>query len=88
MEKPRPQHVHDRAPLLPRRVVSLVIAVATTFLSERYGGPVMLFALLLGMAFYFLSQEGACVAVLSSPPDASCGSPSGSWARRSPSGRS
>ena len=45
----------------PGVLVSLVIAVAATFLSERYGGPVMLFALLLGMAFYFLSQEGACV---------------------------
>ena len=45
----------------PGVLVSLVIAGAATFLSERYGGPVMLFALLLGMAFYFLSQEGACV---------------------------
>ena len=42
--------------------MSLIIAVAATFLSEHYGGPVMLFALLLGMAFYFLSQEGPCVA--------------------------
>jgi uncharacterized membrane protein YadS len=46
----------------PGVLVSLVIAVAATFLSEHYGGPVMLFALLLGMAFYFLSQEGPCVA--------------------------
>lgn len=46
----------------PGVLVSLVIAVAATFLSEHYGGPVMLFALLLGMAFYFLSQEGRCVA--------------------------
>jgi uncharacterized membrane protein YadS len=43
-------------------LVSLIIAVAATFLSEHCGGPVMLFALLLGMAFYFLSQEGPCVA--------------------------
>ena len=43
-------------------LVSLIIAIAATFLSEHYGGPVMLFALLLGMAFYFLSQEGRCVA--------------------------
>jgi uncharacterized integral membrane protein (TIGR00698 family) len=47
---------------VPGALVSLIIAVAATFLSEHYGGPVMLFALLLGMAFYFLSQEGACVA--------------------------
>ena len=46
----------------PGVLVSLVIAIAATFLSEHYGGPVMLFALLLGMAFYFLSQEGRCVA--------------------------
>lgn len=46
----------------PGVLVSLIIAIAATFLSERYGGPVMLFALLLGMAFYFLSQEGPCVA--------------------------
>ena len=46
----------------PGLLVSLIIAVAATFLSEHYGGPVMLFALLLGMAFYFLSQEGPCVA--------------------------
>ena len=46
----------------PGVLASLVIAIAATFLSEHYGGPVMLFALLLGMAFYFLSQEGQCVA--------------------------
>ena len=46
----------------PGVLVSLIIAIAATFLSEHYGGPVMLFALLLGMAFYFLSQEGPCVA--------------------------
>ena len=47
---------------LPGILVSVIIAVAATFLSEHYGGPVMLFALLLGMAFYFLSQEGPCAA--------------------------
>jgi len=47
---------------LPGVLVSVIIAVAATFLSEHYGGPVMLFALLLGMAFYFLSQEGPCAA--------------------------
>jgi uncharacterized integral membrane protein (TIGR00698 family) len=43
-------------------LASLIIAIAATFLSEHYGGPVMLFALLLGMAFYFLSQDGPCAA--------------------------
>jgi len=46
----------------PGILLSAIIAVAATFLSEHYGGPVMLFALLLGMAFYFLSQDGPCVA--------------------------
>lgn len=36
--------------------------MASTFLSDHYGGPTMLFALLIGMAFHFLSQEGRCVA--------------------------
>jgi uncharacterized integral membrane protein (TIGR00698 family) len=48
--------------LFPGLLVSVVIAIAATFLSEHYGGPVMLFALLLGIAFFFLSQEGPCVA--------------------------
>jgi uncharacterized integral membrane protein (TIGR00698 family) len=47
-------------PLLPGVAVAGVIAMASTFLSEHYGGPVMLFALLIGMAFHFLSQEGRC----------------------------
>ena len=61
MDEPRPRRARGRRSYFPGVLVSLVIAVAATFLSERYGGPVMLFALLLGMAFYFLSQEGACV---------------------------
>ena len=35
-----------------------VVAAAATFLSQHYGAPVMLFALLLGMAMNFLSAEG------------------------------
>ncbi len=46
---------------LPGLLVSLTIALAAAFLSEHYGGPVMLFALLLGMAFNFLSEDGRCV---------------------------
>ncbi len=37
-----------------------VVAAAATFLSEHYGAPVMLFALLLGMAMNFLSGDGPC----------------------------
>ena len=36
----------------------VVVAAAATFLSQHYGAPVMLFALLLGMAMNFLSDEG------------------------------
>jgi uncharacterized integral membrane protein (TIGR00698 family) len=41
-------------------LLATVIAVAATFLSDHYGAPVMLFALLLGMAFHFLSEDSAC----------------------------
>lgn len=46
---------------LPGVMVCLTIGLATTFLSDHYGGPTILYALLLGMAFHFLSQEGRCV---------------------------
>jgi uncharacterized integral membrane protein (TIGR00698 family) len=46
--------------IFPGMLVCLTIAMAATFLSDNYGGPVMLFALLLGMAFHFLSEEGPC----------------------------
>jgi uncharacterized integral membrane protein (TIGR00698 family) len=42
-------------------MVALVLAVAAQFLSEHYGAPAMLMALLLGMAFNFLAEEGNCV---------------------------
>lgn len=43
-------------------LVSTVIAVAAQFLSEHYGAPAMLMALLLGIAFHFLAEEdgGVC----------------------------
>lgn len=44
----------------PGLLAAATIAMAATFLSEHYGGPVMLFALLLGIAFQFLFQEGRC----------------------------
>jgi len=36
------------------------IALAATWLSVHYNAPVMLFALLIGMAFHFLHEEGRC----------------------------
>lgn len=44
--------------LFPGLMLTVTIAVAATFLADHYGAPVMLFALLLGMAFNFLSEEG------------------------------
>ncbi|MCP4823713.1 MAG: YeiH family putative sulfate export transporter [Shimia sp.] len=38
-------------------LVSVVVAVAAKFLSEHYGAPAMLMALLLGIAFHFLAEE-------------------------------
>lgn len=48
--------------LAPGVLASCVVAAAATFLSEHYGAPVMLFALLLGMAMNFLAAEGPCAA--------------------------
>jgi uncharacterized integral membrane protein (TIGR00698 family) len=47
--------------LMPGFLVSLVVAVAAQFLSDHYGAPAMLMALLLGIAFHFLAEEGRCV---------------------------
>ena len=46
--------------LFPGLDASVVVAAAASFLSEHYAAPVMLFALLLGMAMNFLAAEGAC----------------------------
>lgn len=43
--------------LLPGTLIAVVIALAASFLSSQYGAPVMFLALLLGLAFDFLSQE-------------------------------
>jgi uncharacterized integral membrane protein (TIGR00698 family) len=46
--------------LFPGVLACVVVAAASTFLAEHYGAPVMLFALLLGMAMNFLSGDGPC----------------------------
>lgn len=43
-------------------LVCIIIALATTFIADHYGGPTLLYALLFGMALHFLSEEGRCVA--------------------------
>jgi len=56
---PAAWHARVRA-LFPGVCVSAVIASAAAFLSQHYGAPVMLFALLLGMAMNFLAAEDPC----------------------------
>jgi len=48
--------------LAPGTLLCLVIGMASTFVSDHYGGPVILYALLMGMALNYLSTEGRCVA--------------------------
>ena len=44
----------------PGFAVALTIGLAAAWLSQHYGAPVMLFGLLLGMAFHFLHDEVRC----------------------------
>ena len=53
------QHTRE---LMPGFIVSAVVAAAACFLSEHYGAPVMLFALLLGMGLNFLADDTKCKA--------------------------
>ena len=46
--------------LYPGVLAAGTIGLAATWLSQAYQAPVMLFALLIGMAFHFLHEEGRC----------------------------
>ena len=46
--------------LFPGVMACAVVAAAAGFLGQHYGAPVLLFALLLGMAMNFLSADGPC----------------------------
>ena len=46
----------------PGVLLAFTIASAASFLAENYHAPVMLFALLIGMAFYYLSESDQCKA--------------------------
>lgn len=54
--------VNSTRVLLPGTLLCLVIAMAASFVSDHYGGPVILYALLMGMSLNYLSSEGSCVA--------------------------
>lgn len=43
--------------LAPGLALALIVAMAAQFLSDHYGAPVMLMAILLGIPFQFLSEE-------------------------------
>ena len=59
----------EQTPIIPERIsvvlaqfgpgllISITIALASMFVSDHYGGPVMLYALLLGIAFNFVSED-------------------------------
>jgi len=56
-------YVQKARALFPGVLTSLTVAFAAKFISEHYGAPVMLMALLIGMAFNFLVEDGGtCVA--------------------------
>ena len=57
-----PMTLQDRArSLFPGLAVAGLVALAAQFLSEHYGAPAMLMAILLGIALHFLSEEGRAV---------------------------
>jgi len=46
--------------VFPGVLTCILIGLAAAYLSDHYGGPLMLYALLFGIALNFLSEEGAC----------------------------
>lgn len=49
--------------LMPGVISAVTVALAAKFISEHYGAPVMLMALLLGMAFTFLAEADTTTAL-------------------------
>jgi uncharacterized integral membrane protein (TIGR00698 family) len=66
--------------LFPGVIACAVVAAAAAFLGEHYGAPVLLFALLLGMAMNFLSDPGP--QATASPPPVGVESPGGAGSTR------
>lgn len=46
--------------IAPGLLTAVVVGLAAAWIADHYGGPVMLFALLLGMGFHFLSEDNRC----------------------------
>ncbi len=53
---------NDISLVLPGFLLCIVIAAAASFVSDHYGGPKFLYALLIGIAFHFLSDNHKCKA--------------------------
>jgi uncharacterized membrane protein YadS len=47
--------------LLPGFMLCSVIGITAAFVSDHYGGPKFLYALLIGIAFHFLSDNDKCI---------------------------
>lgn len=63
MQDTSPTDIRARLGLVaPGLAICLIVAAAARFLSEHYGAPQMLFALLLGMALHFLAEDGKTAA--------------------------
>ena len=43
-------------------MIALLVAIAAQFVSDHYGAPAMLMALLMGIALNFISQDSKCKA--------------------------
>ncbi len=53
--------LHDFARrLAPGLLIAGAVALSSMFIASRYGGPVMLYAILFGIAFNFLSEDEKC----------------------------
>lgn len=56
-----PAMFHGVRVLMPGFMLCSVIAITATFVSDHYGGPQFLYALLIGIAFHFLADSEKCI---------------------------
>jgi uncharacterized integral membrane protein (TIGR00698 family) len=57
LSRAAPQALQQARALAPGLLLCAVVALSATFLAEHYGGPQLLYALLIGLAFHFLSHD-------------------------------
>ncbi|NBV89380.1 MAG: putative sulfate exporter family transporter [Betaproteobacteria bacterium] len=61
MTIPHPSRVSELRSRFPGVLLCVVIALASSLISQSYGGPLFLYALLIGMAFNSILQDSALV---------------------------